>query len=153
MLFQRKHNFWKVALVVLLAFGSLPRFGCVCADGTHFACCKKIAHGITSQICRLFHDENVSTGCPCCAAKRQEDLANRSEQEVPGDPCKCLIQLEGPNWIPAGSFDLPTDMMVTAIPFVTLPLPPSMIGEGAFFATDVGPPIPPQLATVSRLNV
>lgn len=85
----------RLAVVLLLIGGSIPRFGCVCADGSHLPCCQRAVNEFVHSFSKLFADDQ--SACPCCAARHAapSPCSPGSDSRV---PCECEVVLVGPQW-------------------------------------------------------
>ena len=63
------------AMIPLIVFGSLPRIGCICADGTHKVFCQRHLQG------------NRTGGCVCCERRNARADACGTEDQ-PGRPAQ-----------------------------------------------------------------
>lgn len=152
MYYLKRHPAWNWTLVLLLVLSNLPRLGCVCADGTHLACCQKVIRGMTDQFCRLFHSSDADKSCPCCAAKQQKQKTAEAGCNGSEDPCQCQVTLEGPQWASSQRVEIPIDFAISAVLLAPMSLFDSSVRIEPIRSVDSGPPTP-LLASVLQLNV
>jgi hypothetical protein len=81
------------AMIPLIVFGSLPRIGCICADGTHKAFCQRHLQGNRAGECVCCERRNVKADV-CGAADQPAHAARhaccQSAKEKCGSRCPGL---------------------------------------------------------------
>ncbi len=149
-----RHSRWSLLVVAFLIAGSLPRFGCVCADGSHLPFCQKLVHQALNQLDNAFSDSAKPKKCPCCGNCHSEPVLPQRGCNGSEDPCECQVTLEGPQWNASDRVEIPASHLLTVFyPAEALSL---SLGQGAVvWAVPVNSAPPPlsNLAAVVRLNV
>jgi hypothetical protein len=87
------------AMIPLMVFGSLPRIGCICANGQHKFFCQRHLTGAHDAQCTCCYGRPTASseragktrGCPtdvltCCGAKR---VSRHGESPAFGTDCPC----------------------------------------------------------------
>lgn len=143
---------WKIVLVALLLVSSMPRIGCICADGTHLPFCKKVFGLAFTRFSTIFKHESKKTVCACCAERRTPTADRGCDNKSP-DPCDCEMTLEGPAWSATKVVEMPVSVEVTFPVFATFPLDTSRLTS--LEVRSVANPAPPQCIAEGavRLNV
>jgi hypothetical protein len=81
------------AMIPLIVFGSLPRIGCICADGTHKAFCQRHLQGNRAGECVCCERRNVKADA-CESGEHQVQTAGhtccQSAKEKCGSGCPGL---------------------------------------------------------------
>ncbi|MDB5340745.1 MAG: hypothetical protein JWN70_6364 [Planctomycetaceae bacterium] len=85
-------------IIVALALCSLPRFGCICADGTHLPLCQRLVDDAWGQLAQLLASSERPRGCSCCVARRPQPAAPVRGCNGSSEPCDCELTFEGPEW-------------------------------------------------------
>jgi len=149
-----RHSRWSFFVVALLIVGSLPRFGCVCANGSHLAFCQKLVHHALNQLGNSFCDSAKPKKCPCCGNRHSESVLPQHGCNDSEDPCECRVTLEGPQWNSSDRVELPaSDLLAVYSPMVNLSL---FSGRGIVAwiqPVDSGPPPLLNRVETVRLNV
>src|SRR5258708_3016699 len=126
------------AMIPLMVFGSLPRIGCICANGQHKFFCERHLPGAQDAQCTCCYGQQTAAGkisrdmpgCPtsvmnCCGAKR---VARSDGSPAFATDCPCRPVVDRPVVITAvkALLDLDhaaqTPLFLAAVPaFVVVP--------------------------------
>lgn len=149
-----RHSRWSSLVVALLIVGSLPRFGCVCADGLHLPFCQKLVHQVFNQLDNAFSDSANPKKCPCCGNCHSEPILPERGCNGSEDPCECHVTLEGPQWNSSDRIELPLHGSFKFFsPLASPSLLPILVMASRVLPVDSGPPPTANLVDVVRLNV
>ena len=103
MRFRQHHPCWFTLLWGLLVLSSLPRFGCVCADGTQLGFCPKVMRNLVQQVGEVFRAAPAHDVCRCCCERSAAGGEQPAASSIPqrgcsgsSEPCECRLTLEGP---------------------------------------------------------
>lgn len=104
---------WRFSLLMLMLLSSLPRFGCICVDGTHLPYCQKMARNVFMQVKQLFRSSTQAKVCDCCGHCTRQDHSSIPGSEDSSEPCQCVVTVEGPlqSSPPRDSFDPGLDVL------------------------------------------
>lgn len=149
-----RHSRWSLLVVAFLIAGSLPRFGCVCADGSHLPFCQKLVHQALNQLDNAFYDSAKPKKCPCCRNCHSESAHPQRGCNGSEDPCECHVTLEGPQWNASDRVELPaSDLLAVFSPMVNLSLSSGQRIVDWIQPVDSGPPPLLNHVETVRLNV
>lgn len=141
-------------MVALLIVGSLPRFGCVCADGSHLPFCQKLVRGALEGLGSAFSDSAKPKKCPCCGNCHSEPVLPQRGCNGSEDPCECQVTLEGPQWNAFDRVEIPASHLLTVFsPMVNLSLSSGQGIVAWLQPVDSGPPPLLNRVETVRLNV
>lgn len=149
-----RHSRWTLLVVALLVFGSLPRFGCDCADGLHLPFCQKLVHQALNQLDNAFCDSAKPKKCPCCGNCHSEPVLPQRGCNGSEDPCECHVTLDGPQWNSSDRVELPLFGSFEFFSPLGFPaLLPMRVMASRVLPVDFCPPPAASLVDVVRLNV
>jgi hypothetical protein len=145
------------AMIPLMVFGSLPRIGCICANGQHkFFCERHLNSDQGAAQCSCCYGRHTvaggtatdvrscSTGeMSCCGAKR---LAKDNESPSFAGDCPCRSVVDRPLVIAAVKVLLDLDQ-ADHTPLFLAALPAFVLVPGVSFDHARGDPPPPDLVT------
>ena len=150
---RRNHPWWFVPLVALMLVSSLPRVGCISADGTHLPYCQRVIDSLLEQVPSPFAARSATHHCSCCGCQAATQRATAGCGGT-SKPCDCELTLEGPQWTAHDRAEL--TQTVELSPLVALAaVPPALcqaVGATTPRSCHDSPPRP-ALSAMVRLNV
>jgi|GEM_PF-3267582 len=162
------------ALIPLVAFSSLPAYGCICTDGHFELCCNssRFATSNYSQVNSKAANDCCGRSCcahrvadgrsrSCCQRKSNHGLASRTSQtklgetSITGKRCCTPVARADTLATVANSLKAVDDHHLRAIDDVTVEIADSHIGARPrpHFLADVGPPPDDLVVTLRRLVI
>lgn len=95
---RKEIPYWMVPVLLLMLVSSVPRFGCLCVDGTRLPYCQKIVDDAIRGFHKLFSSGAREGVCHCCGACTEDAQVPSHDCNGSTDPCDCRVTLDGPQW-------------------------------------------------------
>ncbi len=144
-------------MIPVLVAGTLPRMGCICADGTHKFFCQRHRQGNRTGPCVCCEGRNAradargreelaaSAGRHSCCRGADGKRPSESPELGTGRPCKPVV--DRVEIVTSAKAALDLDRLARAPLFAAVELPPAVVAAvDADYASGESPP-PPDLVT------